>query len=359
MGWLAGFPAQLPQQALFDLERAFKAFFKGDAGYPTFRSRKTSKTSFRIPQHVRVSDSAVYLPRIGWIRARVSRNPGEDLGSATVSRTRDGLWFVSINERFKPPVVKIEPAAIVGVDLGLIDIVVCDSGKRVAAPRFARRSTRSIVRAQRRYSRTKPRSRRRERARLVLARQHRRVGNQRQDFLHKLTTEIVSKHEVVVMEDLSLSALAKTKLGRSFGDAALGELIRQLQYKALWQGKHAVTVGRFFPSTRRCNSCHALSPPLALSERSWRCKGCGDVHDRDLNAARNLRDEGMRLLRDRGAHGHDQGPWSPDQTPTGSTGRRSGNRKCRTRMPNRFDSGPARNRDGRGEAPAALETSGG
>ncbi len=226
LAWLADFPSQLPQQALFDLERAFKAFFKGDAGYPTFRSRKGSKASFRIPQHVRIREKGVYLPRIGWICARVSRKPGPNLGSATVSRTPDGLWFVSINERFEPPMIKGEPATIVGVDMGLSDIVVCDSGTRVAAPRFARESTRSVVRAQRRHSRTEPGSRRRERARRALARQHRRVGSRRQDFLHKLTTEIVRQHDVIVMEDLSLSALARTKLGKSFGDAALGELAR-------------------------------------------------------------------------------------------------------------------------------------
>jgi transposase len=150
----------------------------------------------------------------------------------------------------------------------------------------------------------------------------------------------VRHHDVVVVEDLSLTALARTKLGKSFGDAALGELLRQLQYKALWQGKQTVMVDRFFPSTRRCSFCHLLSSSLPLSKRRWECADCGTVHDRDLNAAQNLHDEGVRLLlRDRGAHGHDQSPWSPDQTPTRSAGRRSGNRKSKTRMPNRFDSG--------------------
>ncbi len=339
LAWLSDLPSQLPQQALLDLERAFKAFFECRAGYPRFRKKKGTKGSFRIPQRVRVERNRVYLPRIGWIRARVSRDPGSKLGSATVSRTPDGLWFVSINERFELPELQHEPTSVVGVDVGLIDVVVCDTGQRVPAPQFARRSTRAVVRAQRRYSRTQAGSRRRERARHSLARQHRHVSARRQDFLHKLTTEIVRQHDVVVVEDLSLAALARTKLGRSFGDAALGELLRQLQYKALWQGKQTVKVDRFFPSTRRCNACHLLSSPLPLSKRHWECAGCGAVHDRDLNAAQNLRDEGMRLLRDRGAHGHDQSPWSPDKTSTRGTGRRSGNRKGKTRMPNRFDSG--------------------
>ncbi|HYI99302.1 MAG TPA: RNA-guided endonuclease TnpB family protein [Thermoleophilaceae bacterium] len=307
LAWLQDLPSQLPQQALFDLERSFKAFFKKRAGYPRFRRKKELKASFRIPQHVKVAGNRVYVPKIGWIRARVSRAPGADLGSATVSRTADGRWFVSINERFELPTLAAgAPGSVAGVDLGLIDIVVCDDGHRVAAPRFARQSARQVRTAQRRYARTQPGSRRREHARYRLARVHARVTNRRQDFIHKLTTEIVRRHDVVVIEDLSLTALARTKLGKSFGDAALGEVSRQLDYKTSWGGKRTITVDRFFPSTRRCSRCHALAASLALSDRSWQCAVCGSTHDRDVNAALNLRDEGLRLLRDRGAHGHEQ-----------------------------------------------------
>jgi putative transposase len=339
LAWLRDLPSQLPQQALLDLERSFKAFFERRAGYPRFRRKKELKASFRLPQHVKVSGNRVYVPKIGWIRARVSRAPGPDLGSATVSRTADGRWFVSINERFVLPTLGASgTGSVAGVDLGLIDIVVCHDGHRVAAPRFARQSARLVRTAQRRYARTQPGSRRRERARYRLARVHARVANRRQDFIHKVTTEVVRRHDVLVIEDLSVAALARTKLGKSFGDAALGEVSRQLEYKTSWGGKRTIAVDRFFPSTRRCSRCHALAASLALSERAWQCSACGANHDRDVNAALNLRDEGLRLLRDRGAHGHAQSPWSPGKTTDGGTGRRSGNREL-MRMPNRFDSG--------------------
>ncbi|MEX1142141.1 MAG: transposase [Thermoleophilaceae bacterium] len=319
LAWLYDLPAQLPQQALLDLERAFKAFLRGRGGYPRFRRKKGPKMSFRLPQHVRIDNHWVYVPKLGWIRARVSRDPGIDLGAATVSRGCDGRWFVSINERFVLPSSRGScDEDVVGVDAGLIDLLVCSDGRRVSAPRFARTAENQVRREQRRYARTQPGSRRRERARRRLARRHGRVADRRQDFLHKITTKITTEHDVVVLEDLSLHALAKTKLGKSFGDAALGELQRQLRYRALWTGQRTVTVDRFFPSTKRCSSCSLVAPTLGLGQRSWRCEHCHAVHDRDLNAALNLRREGLRLLHDRGAHGHDESPRSPGQTPTGA-----------------------------------------
>lgn len=296
--WLKDADSQALQQTLKDLDRAFKAFFERRARFPRFKSRKRDAARFRIPQRVKVAGGRVYVPKVGWVRIRQSQEVTEPTKGATFRRTADGHWYVSITAEFTMPDVAIpppDPERVVGVDLGLKEFAVLSDGERVPAPKFYRQGQRTLRKAQRVLSRRQAGSKRRAKAKAKLARVHQRIANQRRDFLHKLTTNLVRDHDGLCIEDLSLKGLAKTKLAKSFSDAAMGEFRRQLEYKSAWDRRHLAVIDRFYPSSRLCRGCGAINATLTLSDRQWVCD-CGMVHDRDLSAAINIRDEGLRIL---------------------------------------------------------------
>lgn len=193
------------------------------------------------------------------------------------------------------PLPKAQPSETVGIDLGLKDFAVLSDGHRESSPKFYRNTERRLAKAQRSLSRKKKGSKNREKAKLRVAKLHAKVKNQRQDFLHKLSTQLVKTHQALCIEDLSLKGLVRTKLAKSFNDAALGEFRRQLEYKAIWHRKHLAVIDRFFPSSKLCGDCGTVNSELTLSERVWTCC-CGATHDRDLNAARNIKLEGLKQL---------------------------------------------------------------
>jgi len=300
--WLAESHAQLLQQTLRDLDRAFCVFFSGSRRFPKFKSKKSDRQRFRIPQRVKIVGSHIRIPKIGLVRIFLSQPVDFPIKNATFSRDATGKWFVSLATTFDMPDVPLPPASpddAVGIDLGLKDFVTLSTGERVPSPRFYRKSKRKLRRLQRVLSRRKNGSGRRKKAKLAVAKHHQKISNKRKDFLHKLSTSIIRRFGVVCVEDLSIKGLARTKLSMSFNDAALGEFLRQLEYKSTWNRKHFAQVNRFFPSTKMCGGCGAINDSLTLSDRTWEC-GCGLKHDRDLNASRNILKEGLRML----AEGH-------------------------------------------------------
>src|SRR5690606_388110 len=199
---------------------------------------------------------------------------------ATFKRDGAGHWYVSLTAEFEMPDVPLpsaNPERVVGIDLGLKDFAVLSDGTRIAPPRFYRKGLAKLRRAQRALSRKQKGSRNREKARKRLSKLHARVRNQRQDWLHKLTTGLVQKYDGLCIEDLNLKGMAKTKLSLSVLDAALGEFRRQLEYKSIWYRKHLVVIDRYFPSSKLCRECGAINENLALSDRVWTCE-CGAVH---------------------------------------------------------------------------------
>ncbi len=318
--WLEAADSQMLQQALKDVDGAFEEFFEKRSRFPRFRSKKAGHFTFRIPQRVKVESGKVYVPKIGWVRIRQSREVEGKAKSATFKRDATGHWYVSLTTEFEMPAASLEPLVPdnpVGVDLGLKDLFVLSDGERVAAPRFARKAARKLGRGQKSLSRKKPGSRRREKAKRRVARVHRKVSNQRSDFLHKLTTNLMREYDCICVEDLSTKGLAKTKLSRSVLDASFGEFVRQVEYKSAWSFKRIIKVGRFFPSTKLCSECGAVNPNLTLSDRTWLCD-CGVRHDRDLNASLNILAEGLRLV----AAGQTEtlnARGEPVSLPTGST----------------------------------------
>ena len=296
--WLKEADSQALQQTLKDLDRAFRNFFERRARFPRFKSRKRDMPRFRIPQRVKAAEGKVYVPKVGKIRIRQSMPVDLPTKGATFKRDAVGRWFVTLTAEFEMPDVALpeaDPAKVIGIDLGLKDFSVMSYGERIPSPKFFRDGQRKLRKAQRVLSRRKPGSNRKAKARLVVAKVHQRIANQRGDFLHKLSTDLVGSHGGISIEDLSLKGLARTKLAKSFTDASMGEFRRQLEYKSLWGRKHLVVIDRWFPSSKMCRDCKTINAELTLADRSWAC-GCGSVHDRDLNAANNIRDEGLRIL---------------------------------------------------------------
>jgi putative transposase len=265
--WLGEADSQALQQAIKDLARAYANFFdpKLKARPPRFKSRKRDKARFRIPQRVKVRDGKVYVPKLGWIRIRQSQPVEGTTKSATFKRDASGRWFVTLVVAFEMPDVALpepDPSKVIGIDLGLKDFLVTSGGDRTPAPKFYRAGQRKLRRAQRVLSRRTPGSHRKAKARFAVAKIHQNIANQRGDFLHKLTTDLVRDHDGLCIEDLSLKGLVRTKLAKSFNDAAMGEFRRLLEYKSVWNRKHLIVIDRFYPSTRLCRGCGAINHEL-------------------------------------------------------------------------------------------------
>lgn len=296
--WLRDCNAQSLQQALRDLDKAFSAFFARRSRFPRFKAKKREPPSFRLPAEVKLVDGHLSVPKIGLVGMVLHRPLEGTVKSATFKQDATGAWYVALVVHFELPDTTPPPPAperVVGVDLGLKELALLSDGERVPAPKHYRRAERKLRRLQRRLSRCQNGSTGREQARRAVARQHLKVANQRKDHLHKLSRRLVDQYDAIIVEDLAVAALAKTKLGKSVLDAAWGQFRFQLSYKTCWSHKHLVVIGRFFPSSRLCGACGAINGNLTLSDREWTC-GCGATYDRDLNAARNIRDEGLRLL---------------------------------------------------------------
>jgi putative transposase len=217
------------------------------------------------------------------------------------------------------PLLPADPTHVVGVDLGLHDVAVQSTGERKPAPQFFRRAQRKLRRAQRVVARRQMQSNRRLKAKRAVARIHAKTANQRNDFLHKITTDLVREHEGVCIEDLNVATLAKTKLrghAKSWQDTAAGEFRRQLKYKTVWNRRHLAIIDRWYPSSKTCHACGAINAAInaaiKLADRSWTCRTCGINHDRDLNAAINIRSEGLKAIPLAAGHAERQNARGPD-----------------------------------------------
>ena len=298
--------SQVLQQTLMDLDKAFKAFFEKRARFPRLKSRKRSPHAFRIPQNVSVVDGRVSVPKVGLVKARIHR-PMEGtiksatIKSATIKQETDSHWYVVFVSHIELPDFPPSCDQPCGIDVGLSSFLTLDNGTKVEPPQFYRKGQRKLKRLQRKLSRCQKGSKNRAKAKARVARQHHKTASRRNDFLHKLSHGLVTRYAALCLEDLNLSALVRTKLrghSKSWTDAALGNFLRMLDYKSLWNGGQVVKVGRWFPSSKTCHACQNIQP-LDLSDRQWTCIQCSVVHDRDHNAAVNILSEGLRIV----AHG--------------------------------------------------------
>ena len=303
--FLAVSHSQSLQQVCKDLDSALKGCFRDGKGFPRFKRKGDGRDTFAIHQKFKVTKPRIYIPKIGWV-AWVKHRPlqGKPKG-ITVSQDGD-QWYVSVKCELQ--VSLPEPTAgmiegVEGVDLGLKDFLVSSTGEHIPHPKHLHASERRLKRAQRSLSRKKKGSNNREKARRNVQRFHRKIRNQRQDFLHKLSHDLVKNHDGIAVEALNVKGMmANHCLAKAVGGSGWGEFRRQLEYKALWRGKHYVEVDRFYPSTQTCSECDSRktgSEKLTLSDRIFECSECGIRKDRDENAATNIKREGQRILRER------------------------------------------------------------
>ncbi|MFF7216559.1 RNA-guided endonuclease InsQ/TnpB family protein [Streptomyces sp. NPDC008238] len=286
------------QQALRHLQTAFGNFFAKQARYPRFKSRKRSRASAEYTRSAfkwrggKLTLAKMAQPLdIRWSRPLPT---GAEPTTVTVSRDSAGRWFISIlvEEAIVPA-----PAtdAVVGLDAGITSLVTLSTGEKITNPRHERRDRARLAHAQRELSRKAKGSSNREKARRKVARVHARIADRRRDFLHKLSTRLVRENQTVVIEDLTVRNLLKNgKLARAISDVAWTNLRTMLEYKCAWYGRELVVVDRWFPSSKLCGNCGTVREKLPLNVREWTCD-CGTVHDRDVNAARNILAAGLAV----------------------------------------------------------------
>lgn len=285
--WLKEADSQVLQSKIDDLERAYQNFFQKRAKFPRFKSRKQAQ-SIRYPQRFKVHENLIYLPKVGWVKMKVHRRLEGKAKNVTVSKTKTGKYFASMQCEVELPDPPVRGGEI-GIDLGIKSFLVTSEGDQINNPRHLQQAEKKINRLQRRVSRRKDGSSGMERARIQLARQHEKVANQRADFLHKLSRRLVDSYGLIGMEDLNILGLLKNRsIAKAVATTGWGTFRFMLEYKCEWYGSFVHRISRFYPSSKTCSCCGFVVPELALSVRFWDCPMCGASHERDINAAINI-----------------------------------------------------------------------
>jgi putative transposase len=295
--WLSEAPSQVLQQAALNLSSAFLNFFEGRAKYPNFK-KKQNRQSIRFPQGCKLKDDTLKLPKIGDVHCKVSRQPEGTLKSVTVSVNPSGEYLAAcLYDNGKDLPEKSTEGKAIGIDVGLTHYAVTSDGTKHGNPKYYRKYEKKLAKRQKQLSHKLKGSGNRNKARVKVAKVHAKIVRCREDFLHKLSRKLVDENQVIVVESLAVRNMVKNhKLAKSISDAGWGQFCTMLNYKAQWAGKTYVEVDRFYPSSKTCNNCLNRVDSLSLDVRSWQCPKCGENHDRDINAAKNIRDEGLRIL---------------------------------------------------------------
>ena len=293
--------------SIYDIDSAYQMFFKGCSGYPKFKSKKDNKKSYstnnghfdRKCQLIEVSfeKNKIKLPKLKWVRAKMHRKFDGKIKSATISQVPSGKYFVSVLVETEHIPME-STGCMIGIDLGIKDLLITSDGEKFDNIRTTNKYEEKLVKEQRKLSHKVKGSKNWNRQRIKVARIHEKIHNTRIDNLHKISHKLVSENQVIVSEDLSVSNMVKNRnLAKAISDCGWYELTRQISYKSDWNNRRYIKIGRFTKSSQPCNICGYINAETKdLSVRQWICPQCGTVHDRDINAAINILNEGLRLL---------------------------------------------------------------
>lgn len=296
--WLKEVSSESLQQSLRNLDNAYTQFFKAKKGFPKFKSKKHSKDCVKFIMNVGFDfdNCRVKVPKCGWVK--LCENKAFDLsnskiGTLTVSRDKCGdYWCTIIVEDNAPQKskAKISEETSVGIDLGIKDYAILSDGTKYSNPKYYENDRLKLKVLQQKFARTQKGSNRHEVMRLKVARQYRKITNSRIDFLHKLSTDLIKKYDTICLENLNVEGMMKNhNLAMAIQSASWGEFVKQIKYKSEWFGKNVIFIGRFEPSSKTCSKCGYVKRDLKLSDREWVCPICGKHHDRDVNAAVNIK----------------------------------------------------------------------
>ncbi len=294
--WLKEISICALQQSVINLDKAFTKFFKGQNRFPVFKKKNGNKQSYRIPipRDIKIKEDKIQIPKfkegIKWVQDRIIKG---EIKQATVTHTATDKYYISIlvetGEKI-PDKKSIEKETSVGIDLGIKTYIATSEGIGYNNPKWLKNSQKRLKVIQKRASRKKKGSANRKKANKKVALLHEKVANQRKDWLHKVSTELIKNHDSVCCEDLNISGMMKNhKLAGVIQDAGWGMFVEMLKYKSEWYGKNLLQIPTFQASTKVCSSCGTIKQGLTLADREWDCEKCGDHHERDVNAARVIK----------------------------------------------------------------------
>jgi putative transposase len=303
--WLKEINAQSLQQSITNLDKAFTQFFHGHAAFPNFKKKNRGTQSFRCQQGIKIKENKIIIPKfkegIKFVQDRIFEG---EIKSTTISRTPTNKYFVSVlvdNHKELPKKKPIKEQTAIGIDLGIKSFIVTSNGLKIDNPKHLKKALLHLKYLQRQVSKKKKGGANRKKAVYKLAIQLEKITNQRKDFLHKLSSKLISENQTLCFEDLNISGMIKNhKLAQSIGDCGWGMFVDMCKYKAEWSGDNILQIPTFAPSTKLCNVCGAVNHTLTLKDREWTCANCLTTHDRDTNAAivikkYCLKEKGRRL----------------------------------------------------------------
>ena len=298
--WLKEVDSLALANAQMNLQSAYNNFFKRpDSGFPKFKSKKNNHFSYKTNNRVKsISVSAKYikLPKIGLVKIKRHRQFDGIVKSAVISKVPSGKYYVSVLVDITGNDLLEDSKRKIGIDLGIKEFAITSDGEMIENPKYFRKSEKKLRKLQKDLSRCKKESKNREKCRIKVAKQHEKIANQRKDFLHKLSKRIICENQTIVLENLKVkNMMSNRKLSKPISDVSWSEFVKQVEYKSNWYGRELIKISTWFPSSQICSNCGHKDGKKSLSIREWTCPECGKHHERDINAAINILNEGIRI----------------------------------------------------------------